>query len=203
MKNLLVFLFGATCGAVGMMFFKRNEIKKKLEEIEANARNAGNYGNSDAAKEDTKQDDVPFEMNDETAVAAPVPEAIRESTAVNYNKIIHDNGYRGNAPVPVRDEMNEAYDVVEIDMDTFMHDKSCEKDRLVYFRGDRVMCTENGTIYPNPADIVGVAWEQSVGKYAENTAFIRNKINLTDYEIYVEDGLYTDEYGDENNFRED
>ena len=65
------------------------------------------------------------------------------------------------------------------------------------------MCTENGTIYPNPADIVGAAWEQSVGKYAENTAFIRNKRNLTDYEIYVEDGLYTDEYGDENNFRED
>lgn len=197
MKNLLVFLFGATCGAVGMMFYLRKDIKKRLEAIEENARNSSENG-----KEEKKTDDVPFEMKDEDAVAV-VPEAMKESTAVNYNKIINDNGYRGNAPVPVRAEMNEAYDVAEIDMDTFMHDKSCEKDRLVYFRGDRVMCTENGTIYPNPADIVGVAWEQSVGKYAENTAFIRNKRNLTDYEIYVEDGLYTDEYGDENDFRED
>lgn len=206
MKNLLVFLFGATCGAVGMMFYLRKDIKKRLEAIEENARNGGNSNISAATKEDTKQDDVPFEMKDESpaaAATAPVPEAMKESTAINYNKIINDNGYRGNAPVPVRDEMNEAYDVTEIDMDTFMHDKSCEKDRLVYFSGDRVMCTENGTIYPNPADIVGAAWEQSVGKYADNTAFIRNKRNLTDYEIYVEDGLYTDEYGDENDFRED
>lgn len=201
MKNLLVFLFGATCGAVGMMFYLRKDIKKRLEAIEENARNSSENG-----KEEKKTDDVPFEMKDETstaAAAAPVPEAMKESTAVNYNKIINDNGYRGSSPVPVRAEMNETYDVIEIDMDTFMHDKSCEKDRLVYFQGDRVMCTENGTIYPNPADIVGVAWEQSVGKYAERTAFIRNKRNLTDYEIYVEDGLYTDEYGDENNFRED
>lgn len=205
MKNLLVFLFGASCGAVGMMFYLRKDIKKRLEAIEENARNGGDAaaGNSENGKEEKKSDDVPFEMKDDATVAAPVPEAMKESTAVNYNKIINDNGYRGNAPVPVRAEMNEAYDVAEIDMDTFMHDKSCEKDRLVYFRGDRVMCTENGTIYPNPADIVGVAWEQSVGKYAENTAFIRNKRNLTDYEIYVEDGLYTDEYGDENDFRED
>ncbi len=197
MKNLLVFLFGATCGAVGMMFYLRKDIKKRLEAIEENARNSSENG-----KDEKKTDDVPFEMKDEAAVAA-VPEAMKEPTAVNYNKIVNENGYRGNAPVPVRDEMNEAYDVTEIDMDTFMHDKSCEKDRLVYFSGDRVMCTENGTIYPNPADIVGAAWEQSVGKYAENTAFIRNKRNLTDYEIYVEDGLYTDEYGDENDFRED
>lgn len=200
MKNLLVFLFGATCGAVGMMFYTRKSIKKRLEIIEQNAKEAS---------EKEKKEEVPFEMKEEKK-KEQVPEALSEATAVNYNKIINENDYRGHAPVPVgstvmsAETVNEAdYGVSEIDMETFMYDKSNAKERLVYYQGDKVLCTENGTIYPNPAEMIGVMWQQCIGKYADNTAFIRNKRLVTDFEIYVEDGLYTDEYGDENNFRED
>ena len=91
----------------------------------------------------------------------------------------------------------------EIDEDDFMRNDANEKERLVYYRGDRIMATESGTIITNPAMLVGVTWENCVGNYADRTAFIRNSKLVTDYEIYVEDGLYTDEYGDENNLRED
>ena len=198
MKNLLVFLFGAGCGAVGMLFYLRRDIKKQLEAMEQNIKE--------------KNEDVPFEMKDEgeKKEKEPVPAAMNEEAKAGYDKIVSMNDYRGRAPVPVdgpvlsAERINETdWNVTEIDMDTFMHDHSNEKERLVYYRGDRVLCTENGTILSTPAEIVGVLWEQSVGKYADNTAFVRNKRLVTDYEIYVEDGLYTEEFGDENNFRED
>lgn len=199
MKNLFIFLFGATCGAAGMFFYLRKDIKKKLDDMQANVvQNTVENG-------DQKKEDLPFEVKDEVPAAVAA-----EATTVNYNKIVDENGYRGNAPVPVTEgvmsgeRINETdWGVVEIDMDTFMHDKSFEKERLVYFQGDRVLCNENGTIFPNPAELVGVMWEQGVGRFADNTSFIRNKRLVTDYEIYVENGLYTEEYGDENIFRED
>ncbi len=203
MKNLLIFLFGAGVGAIGTLFYLRKDIKKQLEIIENNAKN----GTVEAEKEPSKgpeQSNIPFEMKEET-----VPEAMKETTKVNYNNIVNDN-YRGNPPVPVSE--NSGYfvgqdetdgGIFEIDMDDFTRDETNEKERLVYFRGDKIMATERGTIITNPAMLVGTMWENCVGNYANNTAFIRNSRLVTDYEIYVEDGLYTDEYGDENNFRED
>jgi hypothetical protein len=91
----------------------------------------------------------------------------------------------------------------EIDEEDFLHNDANEKERYVYYRGDRIMATENGTIITNPAMFVGTMWENCVGNYANNTAFIRNSRLNTDFEIYVEDGLYSDEYGDELNLRED
>ena len=137
-----------------------------------------------------------------------MPNALKETTKVQYNKIVEDN-YRGKPPVPVMEngsgDSAESADggCFEIDIDDFMHDDSNEKVRLVYYRGDRIMATENGTILTNPAMFVGTTWENCVGNYADHTAFIRNARLVTDYEIYVEDGLYTDEYGDESLLRED
>lgn len=83
----------------------------------------------------------------------------------------------------------------EVDRDDFDHDDEYEKKRLVYFSGDHVMCTEAGTIIDNPYLFVGNQWEQYVGHYAEKTAFVRNTRLREDYEIYVENGSYVDEYG--------
>lgn len=210
MKNLLIFLFGASVGAVGTLFYLRKGIKKQLETIENEAKNAAKEGQN-KEKEDGKEDkknedqgqngsDLPFVMEEKD-----VPNALKENIKVQYNKIINDN-YRGHSPVPVTGTMssNETESgCFEIDMDEYMYDKSNEKDRLVYYRGDRIMATERGTIIPNPADLVGTTWENCVGNYADRTAFIRNARLVTDYEIYVEDGLYTDEYGDEDLLRED
>lgn len=203
MKNLLIFLFGAGFGAVGTLFYLRKDIKKQLEIIENNAKNENEETPKEASNV-SKQDNIPFEMKEENT-----PNAMKETTKVNYNQIVDDN-YRGRPPVPVTE--NSGYfvgqdetdgGVFEIDMDDFTHDETNEKERLVYYRGDKIMATESGTIITNPAILVGSTWENCVGNYADRTAFIRNSRLVTDYEIYVEDGLYTDEYGDETNFRED
>lgn len=209
MKNLLIFLFGASVGAVGTLFYLRKGIKKQLETIENEAKNSGNSGGDGKKKEensaenDAKESNIPFEMKEDG-----LPNALKETTKVQYNKIVEDN-YRGKPPVPVMENSSgngaEGDDggCFEIDIDDFMHDESNEKVRLVYYRGDRIMATENGTILTNPAMFVGTTWENCVGNYADHTAFIRNARLVTDYEIYVEDGLYTDEYGDESLLRED
>lgn len=210
MKNLLIFLFGATVGSVGTLFYLRKDIKKQLETIENNAKNATANepdGAQNGESEPKNESNIPFEMKEDG-----LPMAMKESTKVNYNKII-ENNYRGRPPVPVMDTGVNSSGFVgsdetdggcfEIDIDDFMHDESNEKERLVYYMGDKIMATESGTIVTNPAMLVGSTWENCVGNYADRTAFIRNAKLVTDYEIYVEDGLYTDEYGDENNFRED
>lgn len=210
MKNLLIFMFGAAFGSVGTLFYLRKGIKKQLEIIENNAKNEkkeANSGSDDDKKEGKNESEnasVPFEMKEEGT-----PVALRESTKINYNRIIEDN-YSGKPPVPVmpREDSFSGDDETdggcfEIDEEDFMRDDTTEKERLVYYRGDKIMATESGTIITNPAILVGTTWENCVGNYAERTAFIRNSKLVTDYEIYVEDGLYTDEYGDENNYRED
>ena len=210
MKNLLIFLFGAAVGTVGTLFYLRKGIKKQLEVIENNAKNAEKEAAEDGSdkekdeKKEASDNSVPFKMDEEN-----VPMAMKESTKINYNRIIEDN-YRGKPPVPImpNDEHFAGSDEAdggcfEIDEDDFMRNDENEKERLVYYRGDRIMATESGTIITNPAMLVGATWENCVGNYADRTAFIRNSKLVTDYEIYVEDGLYTDEYGDENNLRED
>lgn len=210
MKNLLIFLFGASVGAVGTLFYLRKGIKKQLETIENEAKNSGNSGGDGEKKEEkttenvAKESNIPFEMKEDG-----MQNALKETTKVQYNKIVEDN-YRGRPPVPVMESNGNSVGMdesdggcFEIDIDDFMHDDSNEKVRLVYYRGDRIMATENGTILTNPAMFVGTTWENCVGNYADHTAFIRNARLATDYEIYVEDGLYTDEYGDESLLRED
>lgn len=199
MKNLLIFLFGAAVGSVGSLFYLRKGIKKQLAEIENNAKNAEKEA-VENGQNGKKEGSVPFEMKEEN-----VPTALKESTKIAYNRIIEDN-YSGKPPVPVmpRDENfvgNDEPDggCFEIDMDDFMHDDSNEKARLVYYRGDKIMSTESGTIIGQPAALVGTMWENYVGNYADHTAFIRNSRLVTDYEIYVEEGFYTDEFGDELN----
>ena len=210
MKNLLIFLFGASVGAVGTLFYLRKGIKKQLETIENEAKKAGNSGGDGEKREEktaenvAKESNIPFEMKEDG-----MPNALKETTKVQYNKIVEDN-YRGRPPVPITESNGNSVGMdesdggcFEIDIDDFMHDESNEKVRLVYYRGDRIMATENGTILTNPAMFVGTTWENCVGNYADHTAFIRNARLVTDYEIYVEDGLYTDEYGDESLLRED
>ena len=192
MKNLLIFLFGAACGAGGTMLWLRKDIKKELKRIDSERKAAS---------------DVPFivgeqepEKNERTQVKA------------QYRQVV--NQYNVTAEPEDKMEENDISDVessfsetdggiFEIDCDTFMHDHSNEKVRLVYFREDRIMSEENGTVITNPAMLVGGQWESCVGNYADRTAFIRNPRLVTDYEIYVEDGLYEDEYGVEDNYRED
>ena len=182
MKNLLIFLFGIGVGVGGTIIWLRKDIQKQLEEIRKQA------------NEEMKEEEVPFQVADEKEKAPEKTEAKRKEK-VEYHKV----------EIPVKEEDEE--DIVEIsdetdggiyeiDVDEMMHNHEYEKERLVYFRGDKILSTEAGTIIGNPFILIGGEWESCVGNYAENTAFIRNPKLVTDYEIYVEDGLYSDEYGE-------
>ncbi len=191
MKNLLIFLFGVAFGFGGTMLWLRKDIKEELENIKIT--------NIDS------QEEPPFSVDDKKEEEKK-PVAVRKETRIAYNNIIKDveAGKKPEPKIPVMPREDETDGtIVEIDRDTFDFDKGYEQKRLVYFRGDRIMATEEGTIIPNPYILVGGNWEVCVGNYVKNTAFVRNEKLLTDYEIYVEDGLYEDEYGLEVNGRED
>lgn len=220
MKYLLSFLFGAVVGAGGTLLWLRKDIKKELAEMEARSKapesddvpfTMGEGKDSGNGSESLRGAKNGLRSEDD------VPVARRPEVKVEYNKIINavQKGEEPRLKVPVlpredypeahyisdeerkanfvdRDEGDEAF---PIDYETFRHEKNYTQERYVYFRGDKIMCTEEGTVIDTPALMVGANWEEFVGREKERSAYIRNPRLNTDYEIYVEDGLYEDEYG--------
>ena len=185
MKNLLILLFGAALGAGGTILWLRKDIQKQLEEIKKQ---------ENESKNEKRDDDMPFQVEEKPKKEEKVayhnipmsdPKPAEEE---NIDEIEDDD-----IDISGNDETDGG--ILEIDVDEMMHNHEYEKERLVYYRGDRVMSTESGTIITNPFPLIGGEWENCVGNYADSTAFVRNMRLLTDYEIYVEDGLYSDEYG--------
>ena len=220
MKYILSFLFGAVCGVGGTLLWLRKDIKEELSEMETRSKASqsddmpfvmGEHSNGSEGSESLREAKNGL-RNEESA-----PVARREETRVEYNKIINavKTGEEPKLKVPVlpREDYPEAHyiseeehqanfvdrdegeDTFPIDYETFRHEKNYNQERYVYFRGDKIMCTESGTIIDTPALMVGADWEEYVGREKERSAYIRNPKLNTDYEIYVEDGLYEDEYG--------
>ena len=186
MKNLLIFLFGVAFGVGGTMIWLHKDIKKQLEEME---------------QELKEKEEVPFTVGEgENKEKDPVPVAVRPETKVEYNKLIHENYVdpdetEDNSGIEFMadDEVNGG--IIEIDDEEFMHNHEYSKDHLIYYRGDKIMCTEDGTKIEKPSMLVGGEWENCVGNHVNREAFIRNEKLATDYEIFVEEGLYVDDYG--------
>lgn len=183
MKNLLIFLFGAGVGAGATLLFLRKGIKKRLEDLaKAMAENG-----------DTQEEPFVMEEQDSQPTAEPAPQEVTgKDVRTEYYKIVEETE-KGTAR-PSLDVYGpiDGSQIVEIDLDDYMHDHSVEKDRLVYYKGDNVLTTEEGEIIKNPAMYIGTGWEKYVDHYAENTAFVRNNKLSMDYEIYVEEGYHGD-----------
>lgn len=187
MKNFMVLLLGIGIGVGGTLFWLRKDIKKQIQEME-NTKKMNENGSKEG-------DDMPFSMEN------PVVESPKEPQ--KQEKIAYNNIPLEEKDAEISDSSDDIHGsdetdggIFEIDVNEMMHNHEYEKERLVYFRGDKIMATESGTIISNPFLLVGGEWENCVGNYADSTAFIRNPKMVTDYEIYVEDGLYADEYGD-------
>lgn len=225
MKYFLSFLFGAACGVGGTLVWLRKGIKKELEKTREEALRSseipftfGDETNPDNSEKSIRSDSEASQGHSERYIPQ------REREKVDYHNIVSavKKGEKPSVGVPImpREEPKVVDDVdvfvennevdeddivnlsereeeyIEIDKDTFKNDKDgYEKDELIYYRGDRIMSTENGTIIATPAMLVGPSWEQYVGHYANRTAYVRNERLMTDYEIYVEDGLHSDEFG--------
>lgn len=220
MKNLLIFLFGAAVGAAGTFIYFRKDIKEAIK-------NAENMG-SDAAENSEEEPFIIDENGQKTEKIVAAGSVIEGSGSGIKAKIPYNTLFQGSENTSggifsdpresgifsqTRDDEdpeagfigNDETDggVFEIDKEDFNADDGYEQERLVYYRGDRIMCTEDGTIVTNPFILVGGEWDKCVGNYADHTAFIRNSRLVTDYEIFVEDGLYSDEYGPPDGYRED
>ena len=203
MKNLLIFLFGVGCGVGGTLVWLRKDIRRELDAIE-NRKNEEDipFTVGEPKKKEEKSEKMTQNL-DKYEPSEDVPEALKEENRIRYDKIIDENYVETVEDEDDFDDDPGASDesdggIFEIDEDEFVHNYDNEKERLVYFRGDKIMSTESGTIIQNPFPLIGGEWENCVGNYADNTAFIRNPRLTTDYEIYVEDGLYTDEFGVED-----
>lgn len=199
-----------------MILWLRKDIKEELETISKASSDddvpfvMGEHNNEGADKKSLR------EAKNGLREKNKAPIAVREETKVEYNKIINEvqSGIKPELKIPIlpREDIPETHldisdeetlanldtdedEFIPIDYETYKNERDYNQERLVYFRGDRVMCTENGTPISNPAIMVGSNWEQYIGASIENSAYIRSPKQNTDYEIYVEDGLYEDEYG--------
>ena len=231
MKNILIFLFGAVVGAGGMLLWLRKDIKKELENVKTEAENAENVPftmneKSTNESKNSENDSENVAKSEQKTLETPVVGA--EFSGYNGPKTPYHTFFQDGSGLPVMPRDSELFGVngasdnenddpeagfvdagdadggvIEIDKDEFNLNDSYEKERLIYFRGDRIMSTENGEVITNPFILVGGNWDKCVGKYATNTAFIRNSRLVEDYEIFVEDGLYSDEFGPPDGYRED
>lgn len=208
----MIFLFGAGFGAGITMLYLHKMIKDELDNLQIQGDTRASevsVEGSEGSSEGGSEGDVPFKMKDDkdSNNDEKRPQALKQETKIAYNKLIDsvEKGEKPSAGIPVREPVtdeNGGYfvdetdgGIYEIDKEEFLNDKSYEQDRLIYYQDDRIMATEDGTIITNPAMLVGGEWERCVGNYADKTAFIRNPRLATDYEIYVEEGAYQDEYG--------
>ena len=219
MKYILSFLFGVGCGVGGTLLWLRKDIKRELE----NARQEASTGSElpftvgDAI---TGSNQETGSRSDSEGSERTSRVDIRQNAEnrVEYNKLIDEinSGVKPSAPILVQEReytdasdsddlnnegdnitlLNDQPDIIRpIDIEEFKYEDKYEKMELVYFSTDRVMSTENGCVYPNPAICVGSDWEQYVGRYAAKEAFIRNERQMTDYDISIEDCTFAEYFG--------
>ena len=212
MKNLIYFLFGVSVGACGTLIYFRKQIKDEMNKrFGVNSEEELPFVMNDNNNSSNTNESI---NNIQTANANGDTHGFigNNQQKMAYNKIVDDieNGVKPmtNIPILPREDNPEVLDDTMkpefidnsdgfeyIDLETFQEDNSYEKEQLVYYQGDKILCEENSTIITNPAMLIGTEWEKYTNLYASRTAFIRNKHLRKDYEVYVEDGLYTDEYG--------
>ena len=189
MKYFFTFIAGVAVGAGGMMLWLRKDIKKQLDEIKTDSVAPDIQEEKEPEKPDSEEKRKEYHKAVMEVIDA-VPTPYREMSIAAMEKNEEQNE---DEEPPV--EKKRTIDIHGIDADTFIHDHDYMQEHIVYYRGDKIMATENGTRIEKPAILVGNLWEDEIGRYANRTAFIRNHSLMTDYEIYVEDGSYVDEYG--------
>jgi hypothetical protein len=231
MKYILTFLFGAGCGVGGTLLWLRKDIKKRLETTEngselpftigdetapdnsenaTRSENTASQGHSEKRERDrVNYNRIVSAYQSGEKPSAPVPVMPRENGYLSHDGSAED-AEDDEEDADIEDDLVDVHSMddapegyFEIDRETFSRDESNEKNFFVYFRGDQIMSTDNGAIIDAPALLVGTEWENWVGHYAPNTAFVRNPRLVTDYEIHVEDGFYEEEFGPIDPIRED
>lgn len=212
MKNILIFLGGAVCGAVGALWYLRKDYEAKLEEAEVrlNAVEEQVEENTKKVEENTKKITKnasklakkardyskmceKLQYKDENGPVSAVEALIREDREKDESVDQEDDlPFEG----PSEGLNDVPYGISDKD---FIHDgkEDFDKVTIFYYRGDDVLAEEDGTVIEDWKYNVGEDWKDQVGRFVDDEAFIRNERTGTDYNIVCEDMSYTDEFGED------
>lgn len=194
MKNLIIFLGGCAVGAGITLICLRKEIKKKLSEISTETENA-RTSDSEAISEEIEDDEeVPFVVGEKVHEISEKREK-PDTHKTNYSSLVRDLDMVPVTPEVVSD-MPDDERFVPVVNKSELDDKTHLRGYYIFYKGDGTVCLEDGTIIRNPDKVLGKDWDQYIGIIFDSTSLVYDKqLNLIN-EIRVEDGLYSDEYGD-------
>ena len=203
LTGVIIFVSGAVCGAVGSLFYLRGEFKKKVEE-EVAARDMAirelkrqrDEGQRELRETNRKTNEkISTELSKRLGyssdnVSALVRNEPRTHSAASESKSEEREDEFSDSPK--EGPADEPYDVSPDDF--MLGHKEFDKTSLIFYRGDGVLCNEEGDTIEDINYILGENWERAVGKYEDSVAYIRNEKAGADYEVICEDRCYTDDY---------
>lgn len=185
-KYVATFAAGAVLGALGTLLWLRKEYNKKIEEaVVEKTQKIESKKVEKITKEDIDQ-------------AKETDKAFEKAYEKMNRELIKRHGYSGDdAETIVRDELPDdqkesPYGIS--DEDFLLTNREYNKIALLYY-DDGVLATEDGTVVEDVLYVLGPHWMMEVGKYEDDTAYIRNDRIGSDYEIIIEHLNYADEYG--------
>lgn len=79
---------------------------------------------------------------------------------------------------------------LSITSDDMANDRLHDKITLLYFKKDGLVMTEDDEEIEDPEKLLGHEWQEAIGEFEPNVAYIRNDKNMTIYEIVEENGHY-------------
>lgn len=215
MKSVIAFVAGCFTGSIVTLICLRKEIKTRITAIQTEAMEAALSKDKDSKDDSEKDDDeLPFTVGE----GGEVKEDVRVRTSgnsINTSKVKYDALVRKTmSSEDIDDEEDEGEDEADDPQDAFyeelkgrpqfepihdmgdFNDPNFDTETYVFFRGDGVFCTDEGTIVERPALLVGTEWMNWIGEVKPRTALVRDNKRIKSIDITVEDGLYSDEYGD-------
>ena len=211
-QGILIFVTGAATGAVGSLFYLRAEFKKEVDE-EVAARDMAirelkkeRDSAEHEARESSRRIDskVSEELSKRLSYAGDDISLLAEKPRRTHSDASEGHSSVREGVIFTVDETGETYEFPSegyaerpygISSEDFLVTrKEFDKTTLLYYKGDDTLATEDGDIIKDIAYILGTDWTDSVGKYEDNIAYVRNEKASTDYEVICEDKRYTDDW---------
>lgn len=119
-----------------------------------------------------------------------VDETPAESPKDIYKNIIADNGYTQYSERTDKKVMDKKRPYV-IPPEQFGDNEDYEQISLTYY-ADKVLTDEDNEVIEDVDDVVGLESLNHFGEYEDDSVFIRNDKRKCDYEILLDQRLYTD-----------
>lgn len=210
MRSIISFAAGCVVGSIVTLLCLHKEIKARMNTIQAEAMKASlkKDEKNESDSKDSDDDELPFTVgkDDEKMTDNKIrtPNNPVNTTKIKYDALVRKTMSSEDIEDSELDDPQDAF-FEELkgkpqfepihDMGDF-NDPNFDTETYVFFRGDGVFCTDEGTIVERPALLVGTDWMNWIGEVKPRTALVRDNKRIKSIDITVEDGLYSDEYGD-------